>query len=188
MSARPKVAIIGTAGRQDGALTSSTFDVMVNDALATIRTTFGLNPSDCELISGGAAWADHVAVQLFLQGQGAALTIYSPCEFRLGRFADNGNSDWRHNPGNAANYYHRLFTRKVERDTLAEIVTAATRGAIINTEHHGFHARNDAVAKGATHMIAFSRSATGAPTDGGTAYTWNKCPLPAALKIHHTIH
>ena len=61
------VSIIGTAGRKsDGSkLNPKIFVDMVKTALDTIKNVWKLE--DVELVSGGAAYADHVAVKLFLE-------------------------------------------------------------------------------------------------------------------------
>lgn len=181
------VAIIGTSGRtndtRNAGLTAAIFDQMIQEALACLQR-WGLEPAQTHLISGGAAWSDHVAVALFLRKQVAGLTLHLPCLFAEASFTDTGSSDWRTNPGRTANYYHALFSKKLGRDTLAEIAAARQQGAVLDTSLNGFYARNSSIAAKATHMLAFSWSDSGAPTDGGTADTWKKCRLPAARKAH----
>jgi len=189
LEARVRVAIIGTAGRANDArnaqLSAALFERMV-DAAAAHMAALGVAPLHAHVISGGAAWADHVAVALFLQRRVAALTLYAPCAYdrARGAYVDTGSGDWRTNPGRTSNYYHRAFAAKVGRDTLAEIGQAIEQGATLDTGGGGFHARNAAIAAKATHLLAFTWSADGTPTDGGTADTWRRCRLPAALKVH----
>lgn len=184
-----RVAIIGTAGRGKEPMTLALFDAMVQAARETMTHTLGLDPKECQLVSGGAAWADHVAVALFLQGDVAGLTIYAPCAFvgAAAGFEDTGAADWRINPGKSANHYHARFSKAVKRDTLAEIAAAQQQGARISVGHtaaKGFHARNKSIAAAATHMIAFSWGEGPAPSDGGTAHTWNQCKLDSTYKKH----
>ena len=77
------------------------------------------------LVSGGAAWADHVAVTLALDGtvDPAALTLHLPAAFEDGRF----DADTR--DGGTANHYHRLFYARSGIDGLAEIAEVLRRGA-----------------------------------------------------------
>lgn len=65
------VAIVGSAGRGDDGnkLTKDLFDKMSATAEEIIVSAFWLNPADVVLVSGGAAFADHVAVRLFLDGE-----------------------------------------------------------------------------------------------------------------------
>lgn len=170
----------------NGLLSQAIYEEMVRTALDTIQTTFGLDPKQCDLISGGAAWSDHVAVTLFNRGDVHGLTIYAPCLFSGNKFVDNNQSkDWRVNPGYISNLYHGTFSAKIGGTTLLDIHDAQTKGAVIDTKYPGFHKRDGVIASTATHMIAFSWSDTGAPSDGGTFYTWNRCHLPLAThKIH----
>jgi hypothetical protein len=179
------IAIIGTSGRSNTKdLSLALFESMVESAANVIKDAFGLEPANCSLVSGGAAWSDHVAVTLFLQGKVAGLTVYAPCSFQKTQFIDTGIVDWRSNPGGTANYYHRRFSKCIGRNTLDDIERAIQKGAVLDASHQGFHARNMDIATQATHMIAFSWSESGAPTDGGTLDTWKNCPLPSEKKVH----
>lgn len=60
------VSIIGTASNKGNqVLTPKLFDQMVNRAKSVIINDFGLLQHDVILVSGGAAWSDHVAVELY---------------------------------------------------------------------------------------------------------------------------
>lgn len=66
-----KFAIIGTAGRDKAKpMTRKTWDWMLRTAMEQI-------PPDSHLVSGGAAWSDHIAVALFLMDYAAELTTFS---------------------------------------------------------------------------------------------------------------
>lgn len=79
MSDTVTVAIIGTCGRTQGdRLEPEIFDFMCRKARTTITDTLGLDPSIVELVSGGAAWADHVAVQLSNEEIVPNLTLHLP--------------------------------------------------------------------------------------------------------------
>jgi len=194
MAASPaaRVAIIGSAGRnEDGPkVTAQLFQQMMDCALHIVRNVFGLEAHQVTLVSGGAAFADHVAVALWLArpaAQGfAGLELYLPCAWdgARGCAIDTGHWDWRTNPGRLANMLHRQFEQRTGRRSLAEIAAAVAQGAVINADHSGFHARNSAIALQATHVIAFTFSDSGAPKDGGTLDTWIKCKINAARKIH----
>jgi hypothetical protein len=77
-----RVSIIGTAGRKEDAAKMSAllFENMVRVAreqIALLEATDGI-----DLVSGGAAWADFVAVQLWLDGNCPdvrSLTLHLPC-------------------------------------------------------------------------------------------------------------
>lgn len=136
------------------------------------------------MVSGGAAWSDHVAVQLFLNHPESKLTLCLPCEWdtKLGQHIDTGKKDWRVNPGQLANRYHLEFSKDIKQSSLAMITKAIALGAVIKA-HKGFHARNLQVGK-SDYLIAFSYSTTTEPTDGGTLHTWKHS---RALKKHYSL-
>ncbi|KAL6041651.1 DprA-like DNA processing chain A [Balamuthia mandrillaris] len=185
-----KVGIIGTAGRGADAarLHKDLFDAMVYQAIHLIEEEFKLEWERVHLVSGGAAWADHVAVTLWNMGkclekrQPSKLTVYMPCpwDFKQQRYHDDGRVDWRSNPGGTSNYYHRLFSQKLQCNTLAGIHQAASSGAVLDSSHKGLFQRNTAVAANVDCLIAF----TFLPfSDGGTKHTWDSCPS-SVRKVH----
>ena len=178
-----EVAIIGTAGRgEDGhRMTESLFDLMVTRARMLIRQELH-SSSVINLISGGAAWADHVAVALFFNEEEANLTLHIPCGWDHAKmqFVDKGTDDWRTNPGRTMNKYHRQFSTKTRHNSLRDIHLALQVGACAKT-YSGFHRRNTEVAK-ADVLIAFGWGTGGYPVTSGTADTWKKCK--ASKKIH----
>lgn len=190
------VAIIGTAGRKEDAvkMTKAVFDGMVREARRVLHEEWKLEPGQVRLVSGGAAWADHVAVTLWLQQQTdadalpyAGLQLYLPTTFesngQLSRATDNGSHDWRANPGQLMNYQHMQFSQKLGRNTLYEIEQARAFGATLTTGN-GFMARNKQVAALTDRVIAFTwGESTTQPKDGGTLHTWNACTR-ATVKLH----
>lgn len=164
------IGIIGTAGRgPDGAKLNRA----VYDKMYAIAEKFVLGIGQPSMvISGGAAWADHLAISLFLNGKTLKLRLYLPCEFDVqnNQFVDDGTVDWRTNPGGTSNYYHRLFSDKLERSTLEDISKAIDMGADI-VAGGGMFDRNKKVAKEATHMISFTFGDKEVLKEGGTAFT-----------------
>lgn len=180
------IGIIGTAGRKDDAsrLKSDSFERMYEAACETI-TEWEVK----EAISGGAAWADHIAVRAFLDGIVTSLHLHFPAPFAARKFQGSGD-------GEIANHYHRKFTAVRAVDSLAEIEEAIAKGAKV-TVGNGFHARNRAVGRDATHLLAFTfgpgktaisdcvrhdpgyRDAAAAGLkDGGTAHCWGNARGP----------
>ncbi len=167
------VAIIGTAGRDSShRLTPELFQRMVNLTIGYLRKLS--TEQNLILVSGGAAWSDHLAVHLYLHRSTYQLPIMSlclhlPCPFdsSSNKYLDNGARDWRINPGWLANYYHEKFNV----NSLAEISEAIRQGAVVNV-WNGFHARNSKIAQ-AMYLLAFTWH-THQPDDGGTKDTWNK--------------
>ena len=70
----PTLAVIGFSGRKVKLqkLTPQTFQKMEARVMQE-------RPS--KLVSGGSAWADHVAVSLFLQRKVEGLELHLPCQF-----------------------------------------------------------------------------------------------------------
>lgn len=169
-----KIAVIGTAGRnEDGQkLSKEKFFEMV--ALVSKLK----DAKEATLVSGGAAWADHIAVVVFLLGNCKSLSLHLPCAWDVLReqYADTGEFDWRTNPGGTANHYHHRFAKKLGYDenyTLRQIHQATLKEAMIHTGA-GFHDRNSAVASEADMLFAFTFGDGARVADGGTRDTFEK--------------
>ena len=93
-----RVAVVGTAGRDKSKpMTKATWQAMLDDIRGRLQ------PDDV-LVSGGAAWADHLAVHAYLQGWCEGLKLYLPAPFQVNKFVGPAAS-----AASAANYYHLLF-------------------------------------------------------------------------------
>jgi len=166
------VSIIGTAGRSG---TKELYEQMIVAATIYLKSL----PSPLIVVSGGAAFADHVAVHVYLNQSTYNLNITElhlnlPCPFDMEkrRFHDTGVPDWRMNPGKVANYYHDKFNQITSGNSYDEIYEAIQRGAHIHI-HSGFHDRNQYVAK-SEYVLAFTFGKN-EPEDGGTKHTWDLC-------------
>jgi hypothetical protein len=186
----PTIAIIGTAGRrEDGArLKADSFDRMYDAAVATI--------AEWEIkaaVSGGAAWADHVAVRAYLDGAVSQLHLHFPAPFTDGRFIGDQF-------GGVANFYHNKFTTVRGVDSYVELEAAIAKGATF-TVGRGFKPRNLAIGRDATHMLALTFGAgksaildslpndtgycdaiAGGLKDGGTAHCWGAARGPGVKR------
>lgn len=171
-----KIAIIGTAGRGN---------VMTPNQWAWMKETtanwIGVNN---HLVSGGAAWADHLAVAMYMEHKCEDLTLHLPAPW------DNTNQcfqgPWK-SCGSAANFYHEKFSGIVGINSLNEIHQVIHGGAMITEQpalggYGGMFKRNSIVAQEAEGMIAFTFGEGMVPADGGTLDTWNKC------RSEHKIH
>lgn len=162
-----KIAIIGTAGRDlTKPMTQHLWDWMIMDALNRV-------PRGAHLVSGGAAWADHLAVILFMTGHASALDLHFPAPFDGKLFIGPKNSS-----ATAANFYHLKFSM-VRGNSFEELLHAKMSGATVTAEparagYGGFMDRNSKVAK-ADEMLAYTFSNLSRPADGGTYDTWTKC-------------
>lgn len=187
------LAVIGTAGRGTDAdrLSGDLYDAMYVRTLEAMRS-WGVRA----LVSGGAAWADHLAVRAFLEGEAESLRLFLPVRFERGRFGGSAPDD----VARTANRYHDAFSRMLGVDTLAQLTEAIDRGAAASV-HPGFKTRNIEVAYAATHMLAFTFGAGREPAsvteaddgfasafeaglkDGGTAHCWSRA-VRADAKMH----
>lgn len=142
------------------------------------------------LAAGCATWADHVAVTIFLDTSPGAsvLILYAPCKWHYAsnRFEGHTLADVGDDAALVAkseraadelNAKHAEFSKVLGHDTRTEIGLALKAGAVMDTSHPGFKARDAAVAKHALDAaIAFAWSHTGKPEHGGTKHTWDLCP------------
>ena len=134
------IALIGTAGRDKSKpMTANLWAAMVADALDRV-------PSGAALISGGAAWADHLAVELFLLGHASALRLHLPAPFATCDAFAGGYGT----AGGAANFYHQTFSKTTGKMSVREIATEATA------------------------CFAYTWGDGQEPTDGGTKNTWGQ--------------
>lgn len=174
-----RVAVIGTAGRDKG----RTYDIdlwcaMYEDAYERFKPE-----KEHHLISGGAAWADHIAVELFLAGRVKNLTLHLPSLFASHTLCFVGPAG---SSAAAANYYHEKFTKATGVHSRRQIAEAISKGAVITEQpsapgYGGMFARNDLVARDAEGCLAYTWSAGREPADGGTKYTWDKI---TGRKVH----
>ena len=177
-----KIAIIGTAGRDKNyPLSAKHWDFMCNMVRAEVE------PDD-HLISGGAAWADHVAVWAFRMGIVHSLSLHLPARMWHGKYeGDFGTS------GGTANYYHEKFSLTMggrSFDTLAQIEDCIKRGVPFTTQPiaKGYAAmaeRNKLVADECDHLMAFTFGNGDVPADGGTKMTWDMASH--AERIHFSL-
>ncbi len=173
-----KFIIVGTAGRdKTKPMTEALWKWMVSDVYRRI-------PEGSHVISGGAAWADHLAISMFLFNGAGAITLHLPAPFANGKFVESGFKS----AGATANYYHKLFSDAIRCDTLGQIQTVfdqLTPFKAVETIHitcepaspgiGGMFARNAKVAAHAdAHMLAYTFGEGDEPADGGTKNTWDK--------------
>lgn len=174
------VSIIGTSGRA-GNVTKKLYENMINAVIIYLKKY--VNSQNIILVSGGAAFADHVAIHIYLNKDKYDLSninelhLHLPCEFDMitHKFYDNGNSDWKNNSGKVANYYHDRFIHITGCDSYEELYNVMTQidQSVYVKVYNGFHSRNKYVAK-SDYVLAFTFGKN-YPEDGGTKYTWDLC-------------
>lgn len=147
------LAIIGTAGRREDAskLTFRHWKQMLLAAKKIIELE-----KVTDLISGGAAWADHVAVTL---SETLPTTIWLPAHAK---------------DLDTTRYYHEKFSRAVGRETFSEIEKAKKSGNLEIKNFGGFKDRNTKVSEGADIFLAMTFGEGKVIKDGGTADTVRK--------------
>jgi hypothetical protein len=188
-----RLAIIGTAGRSNAPqnkMTRALYRAMIDRAIQVIKS---IPTPGIILVSGGAAWADHVAVELFIRANEhedirsriEGLELHLPTEFMLEteRYFETGARDWRMNPGHSANEYHERFSEKLGKanQSFHDLATALQSGAKVKI-YDGFHQRNTYIAT-ADRILAFSWG-THEPEDGGTKDTWTKAGRMKRPRVH----
>ena len=170
------IGIVGTAGRKDDEfeLSAEKFNQMKTEAKKIIENEQkkGFN---IVLTSGGAAYADHIAVQLALEDKNLKLKLHTPCEFNTStkRYYDTGEFGSAKNPGGIANALHDKFSRKCGFNSKEQIATAITQGAQISISS-GFWNRNTEIAKDAEILIALTFGEGAQIKPGGTEDTVKK--------------
>ena len=170
------LAVIGTAGRdKERPMTRELWDAMLTDLEPRVAT-------DDVLVSGGAAWADHLAVRAYLNGWCIGLELYLPAPFNGHEFLGPARS-----AASAGNYYHGRFSAVIGCDSLREIGQAVFKGAIVTSEssaigYGGMFARNKRVAARATAVLGYTFGEGDTPADGGTLNTWEQ--IGGADKTH----
>lgn len=183
-----KIAIIGTAGRDKTKVMSfQTWNWMVRQAKALMPTAAA---SQIHLVSGGAAWADHLAVHLFLNGDVSALTLHLPAPLDNTHYFVGGQGT----AGGAANYYHAKFSLIAGINSREQIAEASREpgchGTVqpVKQGYAAMFARNALIVKeldpATDRLLAFTFGEGDEPADGGTKHTWD---LFHGSKQHITI-
>jgi hypothetical protein len=181
-----KLAIIGTAGRgDDGKRLAADPERYRTRMLDAARKVAELTHATT-LVSGAAAWADHIAIDLFLEPPTEyALELELPAPLEPDdaggyRFLDKGTRDFKSNPGGVSNHYHRLFKDAFAKtgtlwspflDFAAIHRTAMEPSAVTFCVGAGFLERNLVVAAKADCCLAMTFGNGAQLKDGGTAHT-----------------
>lgn len=170
-----RIGIIGSAGR--GEDKNKISGPLYWSAVQAVEDQIdALNPTEkVILVSGGAAFADHIAVSLFNR-RDPELILHLPSQFSIKEKTFYGTKD-----ADIANYYHRLFREKTGVKSLVEIANLFGDINVQIFSHSGFFVRNLEVGK-VDVLIALTFNNDTVPKDGGTKHTWNHSSAP--LKIH----
>lgn len=176
-----KLAIIGTAGRgDDGPKLAARTEEYYHRMLDCVRHVAGRVGAKT-LVSGGAAWADYLAIALFLHHpDDFTLELELPAHWiedpHLGAvYYDTGVRDWEANPGGTSNHYLRKMSEQCFGFSTGYVPFEGMWDAQKHSRctlrvTHGFHARNLLVAQ-ADHCLAMTFGDGKQLKDGGTAHT-----------------
>ena len=158
--------IIGTAGRKEDSK-----KINRNLYFECCKIVLGLiekyNVKAC--VSGGAAFADHIAISLFNHKKIEKLFLHLPVEFDI-KYKETQD---KYCPGRIANWYHKNFSKKCGIDSLQEIKLAIKNGAEMLVTP-GFKERNTKVAFDSSILIALTFGAEAYIKNGGTQDTCKK--------------
>lgn len=164
------LGIVGTAGRgPDGEMLKVGY---FTSMLKVSRYATTLLGAKC-VVSGGAAYADHIAVVLFNSGHVSHLKLHLPAKWNGQKFAEGSD---KFDPGRTSNWYHRQFSAARGVDSLAEIAEAINKGCEV-TVGPGFKDRNTSIANDAETLLAFTFGNGPNLKDGGTKDTMDKFQL-----------
>ena len=176
------LAIIGTAGRDKTApMTRTLWESMCTDL------ALRLDPDET-LVSGGAAWADHLAVWAFNNKLVSGLVLHLPAPINTNNLQFEGGYG---TSGGTCNYYHNRFSNAVGFNSIQEIVKASYKDNCtgdVQPVANGYQAmftRNNLIASKATGIIAYT---WGDQVSGGTKHTWDSCLCPDYNKTHVNLH
>lgn len=192
-----RIAIIGTAGANNDheQMSKSLYLEMFKEALMQVYH-LGKDPEKyVDLVSGGSAWSDHVAVSLWLDERVRSLSLYFPVPFTGGQFVEIGEEP---DPGSRVNQLHAVFSEKMGGQSLEGISKAIEKGATTwhmqensieyfeDPPKNNFLARNFFIGQ-CDAIIAFSWGDNdNFPNDAGTIHIWKNST--ARTKMHIPLH
>lgn len=166
-----KLGIVGTSGRNPldkKKLVKEHMEYMAENVYCYIEHVIKTKPNNIILVSGGSAWADHIAVQLYLTGEFAGLELYLPS-----RFDPKQKKYINTHEGRTLNQLHAECKEKTGIDVFEDLTRAVTKKATKIVIQRGFLPRNTLIAKNSDHLITFTFSPND-PVEGGTFDTWKK--------------
>lgn len=142
-------SIIGTSGgkRDISKLSLFKFKAMCLVAEELLLQFEKNNYPISHVITGGNAWADHVAVKLFLEKKVPHLRLFVPVQWHSGEYMITQAAGAYKNAGEILNYHHRRFSKIVGFSSLYDINSAIREGAELIYVSRGFHACSALIAK-----------------------------------------
>jgi hypothetical protein len=206
-----KLGIIGTAGRrEDGPRMSRLiYKAMAEKAYRLIQAEWQLKPSLVQLVSGGAAWSDHLTVDMFLAGAKRtkwanrpafhSLKLHLPAPWDAANRCYSEVQQGTYNEGSISNWYHNKFTQRMiehglkDYNSLARLHRCIQQGqqnrlAVTTRVASDFFTRNRFIANDVDYLMAFTWGQGPNPKKGGTLHTWEHAQLSESRKIHVSLN
>lgn len=172
-----RVGIIGSAGRTTDDRARLSKPGLMDEWVSKVEeyvASQGLTKSKVILVSGGSAYADHVAVMAFLKGGWGGLRLHLPVRFdtTIGKFVGKTSKEAR--VAYAINVLHTHMLVATGIKVFQQLKEVHTQANATILTYDGFLERDRAIAYESRYMIAFSGNGGGVPhPHSGTAYTWD---------------
>lgn len=164
-----KLGIIGTAGRgEDATKLKLGHWILMKGVAQSLCLALKANT----VVSGGAAFADHLAIELFVNGN-ANLSLHLPAKFDK-RFVETGS---QYDAGRTSNYYHDKFSKVIGHNSFDDFRMVFENRCIKKytvTFGTDFKVRNTLVANESDFLLAFTFGNGPELKDGGTKDTMDK--------------
>jgi hypothetical protein len=177
-----RIAITGSSARQpeDKKLLMKEHMEWMHNRIRFFIQLMNLDPKKIMLMSNGSAWADHVAVQLYLTWEFYGIELYLPSKFDIKQRKYINTHEGR--KLNELHSYYNQVTGVNPFDELLRAIHGKDRARV--TIKRGYKQRNTLMAGNCDYLIAFTFSDT-VPTRGGTVHTWNR--YDTYEKIHFNL-
>ena len=178
-----KLAVVGSAGRGDDArLINGELYAQMAAALKQVMVQVG---PVSHLVSGGAAFADHLAVGFFLRDLVPGLSLHLPAFYS--RSARQYVEPYAKSSGSISNYWHREFSRKCGGNSLNSISEALSKQGASHKTYMGFDLRNTGIAEEADAIVAFTFGVNASVKHGGSWDTMKQAMARSIPTFHVTL-
>jgi len=198
-----KIAIIGTAGRGESInfLNKEKYLSLLKtlDECITYEMETRINEDSFTLVSGGAAWMDHLAIDLFMMyndiysyfpnkihniNKPVKLILHLPEKFNFDTCIFEETKT-----GKIANYYHYIFSKIMGNSSFHDLSHVLTEDNCTYTTSNNFFVRNKLIANELEKddMVFALTIGKNEPIDGGTKHTWDLISDEIIDKVHISI-
>jgi len=184
-----KLAVLGETGRDPAMAKHLRADHMLfikETILNFIESILKVSPSNVILVSGGSAWAEYCAVQLYLEHEFGGLDLYLPSKFdhKQKKYINTHegrtlNALLEHCQEITGQDVFLDLTKVVARSLVLAKTSRETGGKPIKkhniniTIKRGFKQRNTLIAKNTNYLLVFALDEY-SPKSGDLLHTWIK--------------